>query len=64
MAEEELRESTDWAIEAYGKLLDNVSSFKYLGRVMTAGDNNWAAVAGNLLKARKSWESLSRILCR
>ena len=64
MAEEELMESTVWAFEAYGKPLENVSSFKYLGRVMTAGDNNWVAVAGNLLKARKSWESLSRRLCR
>ena len=27
--------------------------FKYLGRVMTAGDDNWKAVAGNLRKARK-----------
>ena len=29
---------------------------------MTAGDNNWPAVVGNLSKARKSWGRLSRIL--
>ena len=39
-------------------------AFKYLGRVMTVGDNNWPAVAGNLSKARKSWGRLSWILCR
>ena len=37
------------------KVLLSVSRFTYLGRVMTAGDNDWPAVAGNLKKARKSW---------
>ena len=41
-----------------------VVTFKYLGRVMTAGDDNWPVVAGNLVKARKSWGRLSRILTR
>ena len=31
---------------------------------MTAGDDDWPAVAGNLKKARKSWWRLSRILGR
>ena len=31
---------------------------------MTAGDDDWPAVAGNLKKARKSWGRLSRILGR
>ena len=31
---------------------------------MTAGDDNWQAVAGNLSKARKRWGRLLRILCR
>ena len=50
-----MRDSTERAFESYGKALEMVSSFKYLGRVMTAGDNNWPAVVGNLVKARKSW---------
>ena len=29
--------------------------FKYLGRILTAGDDYRPAVAGNLGKARKSW---------
>ena len=64
MAEAELRDSTERAFEAYGKPLENVSDLKYLGQVMTVEDNDWPAVAGNLLKARKSWGDLLRILCR
>ena len=31
---------------------------------MTAGDDDWTAVAGNLAKARRSWGRLQRILGR
>ena len=31
---------------------------------MKAGDDDWPAVVGNLVKARKSWGRLSRILSR
>ena len=64
MAEAELRDSTERAFEAYGKPLDNVSAFKYLGRVITMEDDDWTAGAGNLSKARKIWGRLERILCR
>ena len=64
MAEAELRDSTERSFEAYGKPLETVATFKYLGRVMTAGDENWTAVAGKLVKARNSWGRLSRILSR
>ena len=64
MAEEELRESTERSFEAYGNPLENVPAFNYLGRVMTAGDDEWPAVAGNLLNVRKIWGRLSRILCQ
>ena len=50
--------------EAYGKPLETVSTFKYLERVMMAGDVDCTEVAGNLVKSRKSWGSLSRILSR
>ena len=62
MAEVELRDSMERVFEAYGKPLETVATFKYLGRVMTAGDDNWLAVVGNLVKVRKSWGRLSRIL--
>ena len=39
-----------------------MTAFKYLGRVMTTGDDDWPAVVGNLCNARKIWGRLSRIL--
>ena len=38
--------------------------FKYLGRILTEGDYDWPAVAGNLEKSRKSWGRLQGILSR
>ena len=64
MSEAEFRDITERAFKAYGKPLEIVSTFKYLGRVMTAGDDSWPAVAGNLVKARKSWGRLLHILSR
>ena len=40
MEEAELRDITEISFEAYGKPLETVLTFKYLGRVMTAGDDN------------------------
>ena len=59
-----MREITERAFDAYGAPLENVKSFKYLGRVMTAGDDDWHAVVGNFWKARKSWGRLSWIFSR
>ena len=64
VAETELGESTERAFETYGNPIEAVHSFKYLGQIMTAGDDNWPAVAGNLVKARKSWALLARIFSR
>ena len=52
------------AFQAYGEPLENVTAFKYLGRVMTAGGKYWLEVAGNLHKIRNIWVRLSRILSR
>ena len=54
----------EMAFEVYGKQLQTVPSFKYLGRILTAGDDNCPAVAGNLGKAQKRWGRLKRILSR
>ena len=62
--ETEIRESAERALEAYGDQLESVPRFTYLGRVMTVGDDDWPAVAGNLSKARRSWGKLQRILGR
>ena len=52
------------AFEAYEELLENVTVFKYLGLVLTAGDDYWIAVVGSLGKVRNSWGRLLRILIR
>ena len=41
-----------------------VTEFRYLGRVLTATDDEWPAVAGNIRKARESWGQLARVLGR
>ena len=62
LAEAEIWESLERFSEAYGELLENVTTFRYLVRVLAAGDNDFLLVVGNLGKARKSWGRLSRIL--
>ena len=64
LAEAETRESYEQVFKAYGEPIKNVSTFRYLGRVLTAGDDEWISVVGNLGKARKSWWRLSHILSR
>ena len=59
--EDELMESTERTFQTYVEPLENVTAFRYLGRVMTAGDDDWPAVLGSLQKARKSWGWLLRI---
>ena len=54
LAEAEVLDSTEMAFEVYGKQIQSVPRFKYLGRILTEGDDDWPAVAGNLAKVRKS----------
>ena len=54
MAKEELRESADRDFQDYSRSLEMVTSFKYLGRVLKAEEDNWPEVVGNLRKACKS----------
>ena len=62
IAEEEMWESVDRAFKAYVRPIETVTSFIYLGRVLTAADDDWPAVVGNLRKGRKRWLRLERIL--
>ena len=62
--EAEIREIMERAFEAYGEQLESVPRFTYLGRVMTVGDDDSPAVAGNLAKARRSCGRLQRIFGR
>ena len=40
LVETELQERTEMAFEAYGTQLEAVTSFKYLRRILTTGDND------------------------
>ena len=53
------RENSERAFEAYGAPIESVTDFKYLGRILTATDNDWTVVVGNLGKSRRSWGRLS-----
>ena len=64
LVEAKMRESLERAFEAYGEPIKNVSDFKYLGTVLTAGKDEWLVVVGNLGKAKSSWGQLSRVLRR
>ena len=44
--------------------METVSYFRYLGRLLTATDDDFPEVAGNILKARVSWGRLARVLGR
>ena len=41
-----------------------VTSFKYLGRVLSAADDDWLVVVQNIVKAWMVWRRMSRILIR
>ena len=50
------------AFKAYGRRLNSVKEFRYLGRVLTATDDDWPALARNLYRARATWGRMARIL--
>ena len=54
----------DRAFRAYGQPMEAVLDFQYLGRLLTATDNDWPALAGNIKKARRIWVRLARVLVR
>ena len=64
LVEEDDREVTARDFSAYGLPLDMVTSFKYLGWVISAADNDWPTVVKNLTRSRKVGSRMSRILSR
>ena len=50
--------------QAYGIPLVSVSEFKYLWRVLTALDDDWPSVEGNLWRAQKWWAQMLQVLGR
>ena len=59
-----MREILERSFQAYGAPLKILTAFKYMGRVMTSGYDDWPAVAVNLHKARKGWGRMLQILIR
>ena len=52
LAETETRENSERAFEAYGAPIELMSEFKYIGRILTAKDDDWPEVIGYLRRAR------------
>ena len=61
---EEIKAGMERALQASVWTLNLVTSFKYLGQVLTASDNDWTGVVDNLRKAQFNWDRMSRILVR
>ena len=64
LAETETRENLERAFSAYGQPMEPALEFRYLGWLLTATDDDWPTVAGNIKKARISWGCLARVLGR
>ena len=64
LAEEEEREVTARAFSPYERPLYMVTSFRYLGRVILAADDDCQAVVRNLFWARAVWRRMTCILSR
>ena len=62
--EEEARERTERSVTAYGFFISQVTSFKYLGRVLAVEDNDCPELVSNLRPARQKWVWMTRILSR
>ena len=48
LREEEANASTSVAFQAYGRPLEMVTAFKYVGRVLTTSNDNWPTVVVNI----------------
>ena len=64
LAAEEERALTSRAFSAYDHPLNMVTYFRYLGRVISAADDNWLAVIQNLAKSQAVQRRMMRILRR
>ena len=64
LAEEEEMMATTGSVSAYGRTLEMVLSFKYLGRLLLVSYDDWLAVIRNLIKSRAVWWRMIRILIR
>ena len=61
---EESRAVTSRAFRVYGRPLEMVPSFKYLGRVLLKAEDDFPLVVQNLAGVRTVWRRMSRVLSR
>ena len=59
---EEVISGTERAFRAYGHSLSTMIDFKYLGRILSASNDDLPEVVGNIQKAQKKWAQVLRIL--
>ena len=59
-----MRERGNMVVTSYMIPLALVTSFRYLGRVLSVADDNCPGVLHNLRKAQQNWEWISRVLIR
>ena len=64
MGVEEERAAALRISSAYGRTLEMVPYFKYLGKVLLAADDDCPALIWNLTKEREVWRRMTRILSR
>ena len=62
--EEEARLGKNMAINAYGTPLTLLTSFNYLGRDLSAEDDDWPEVVHNIWRAHQKWAQLTRVFSR
>ena len=62
LAAEEARTVVSREFIAYRRPFVMVPSFKFLGRLKSAADDDWPEVIRNLMKGRMIWRRMSRIL--
>jgi hypothetical protein len=63
-AVEVARRAREVVFTARGVPLDSVETFKYLSRPLSSTDDDWPALHLNLVKARKRWATVFRVLVR
>ena len=61
---EKIWESIEQDFMEYGRSLNSLSQFNYLGRILIASDNYWPVVVRNLRKAQKKGYQMTSILGR
>ena len=64
LAEEEAWAGAEAEVTANDIPLYPVTSFRYLGRVLLAANDNWPLVFSNLWKTQWKWVQLARVMSR